>query len=248
MELRRFLMFIVLGSFFMVGIVRAAEPRSISVSGEAEVKVAPDEVVLSLGVETRHKEIQAVRQAHELRVKKTIAALREAGIAGKDIKTDYLNLEPETESGERGRRVLVGYVQRTTLVALIRDITLFEKTLTGVLHAGVEHVHGVDFRTTELRKHRDQARAMAIKAAKEKAIALAGELGQKIGKPRSINEGGGGHWSSYNRWWGQSGGGWMTQNSIQSAPSSRGSSDSDTGLAPGMIGVQASVTVVFDLE
>jgi uncharacterized protein YggE len=247
MELRRFIVIAAIMSLSVPGLAHAADPRTISVSGDAQVKVAPDEVVLTLGVETRHKEIQELRRAHEHRTKLVISALRKAGIAAKDINTDYLNLEPETQRNSDGHRVLIEYVQRTTLVALVRDISRFEKALVGALQAGVEYVHGVDFRTTQLRKHRDQARAMAIKAAKDKAIALAGELGQKIGKPRSIHEGGGGYWSSYNRWWGNGGGGYMSQNSMQ-AQGARGPSDTDTGLAPGMISVQASVTVVFDLD
>jgi hypothetical protein len=59
--------------------------------------------------------------------------------------------------------------------------------LTGLLSHGANKLGNVDFRTTELRKFRDQARAMAIKAAKEKATALCRELDVKCGKPLSIN-------------------------------------------------------------
>ena len=44
-------------------------------------------------------------------------------------------------------------------------------------------------RTSKLRQYRDQARIQAVKAAKEKALALAGELGAKVGKAHSMTEG-----------------------------------------------------------
>lgn len=219
-------------------------PRTITVSGEAEMKVAPDEVILTLGVETRHKELTEVRRLNDQRMKEVLAAALAAGVAGKDIRTDYLNLAPEYDH-QNHRRTFVEYIQRTTIVVTLRDVSKFEALLTSVLQAGVEYIHGIDFRTSELRKHRDEARALAMKAAKEKAIALAGALGQKVGKPRSIQEGSGGWWSSYGGWWGRGYQG-MSQNISQSAGGS--SSSQDGPLAPGTLSVRGNVTITFDLE
>ena len=41
------------------------------------------------------------------------------------------------------------------------------------LDAGANYIHNIDFRTSELRKHADQARALALEAAFEKAKDLA---------------------------------------------------------------------------
>ena len=219
-------------------------PRTITVSGDAEMKVAPDEVILTLGVETRHKELAEVKRLNDLRMKEVLAAALTSGVAAKDIRTDYLNLQPDYEiTGHR--RNFVEYIQRTTIVVTLRDVSKFETLLTSVLQAGVEYIHGVDFRTSELRKYRDEARALAMKAAKEKAIALAGALGQKVGKPRSIQEGSGGWWSSYGGWWGR---GYqnMSQNVSQSAGGSNSSGEGP--LAPGTLSVRGNVTITFDLE
>ena len=45
----------------------------------------------------------------------------------------------------------------------------FEELLSRVLLAGANHIYDIDFSTSELRKHRDAARALAMKAAQEKA-------------------------------------------------------------------------------
>jgi hypothetical protein len=242
-----------LASAFLLGSLAASPPllaledpipRTITVSGDAEMKVAPDEVVLTLGVETRHKELGEVKRQNDARMKEVLAAALAAGIAGKDIRTDYLNLAPEYDY-QNHRRIFVEYIQRTTIVVTLRDVSKFETLLTAVLQVGVEYIHGIDFRTSELRKYRDEARALAMKAAKEKAIALAGVLGQKVGKPRSIQEGSGGWWSSYGGWWGR---GYqnMSQNVSQSAGNS--SSSQDGPLAPGTLSVRGNVTITFELE
>jgi uncharacterized protein YggE len=72
----------------------------------------------------------------------------------------------------------------------IRDTSIFEDILSDILEAGANYVRDVIFRTTELKKYREQARSHAITAAREKAVKLAKELGQKVGKPYIIQEDG----------------------------------------------------------
>jgi uncharacterized protein YggE len=218
--------------------------RTITVTGESEVKVNPDEVVVTVGIETRNKDLSEVRKLNDQKAKKLVANTISVGVASKDIKTDYLNLQPEYHESSL-QRTFLAYVQKTTIVISLRDVSKFEALVTSTLQAGAEYIHGIEFRTSELRKHRDEARALAIKAAKEKATALANELGQKIGAPRSIQEGQAGYWSSYGGWWGH---GYqnMSQNFVQIAGSNTRSQDN--ALAPGQLSVRASVTVTFDLE
>jgi uncharacterized protein YggE len=61
--------------------------------------------------------------------------------------------------------------------------------LSDLIDAGVSIVNDIDFGTTQLRKFKDEARSLAIKAAQEKAIALTKEINQSIGKAYSIIEG-----------------------------------------------------------
>ena len=69
---------------------------------------------------------------------------------------------------------------------------------------GVNYIHGIDFQTTEFKKYREQARELALKAAKEKADKMAAVLGQSVGAPIQINESYSGspwwYWSSWSGW------------------------------------------------
>ena len=157
------------------------------------------------------------------------------------MQTDFLDLQPRYN--DSARREFLGYFARRSLVITIRDVSKFEPLLSSVLTAGANYVHGIDFRTTELRKHRDAARAMALTAAREKADAMAATLNISLGAPVTIHEGHSGWWSPYSSWWGTRGG-MMAQNAVQ-IPDGRGGSDDV--LVPGLISVSANVSVTFDL-
>ncbi len=225
--------------------LRAAEPltspRLVNVTGDAEVKIAPDEVVLILGVQTSDKNMQVAKSQNDERVKRVIAMTRDLGIDPRHVQTDQIRIDPRYE-GSYAQSNFIGYFIYKTIVVTLKDVDKFESVYAAALGAGVTHVQGIAFRTTELRKYRDQARALAIKAAQEKAGALAGELGQKIGPPQSINE----EYSGWSSWYSTRWGGSMTQNVVQNAGG--GTPNEEGTFAPGQISVTARVRVTFALQ
>ncbi len=222
-----------------------ASPRPISTTGDAEVKVAPDQVILILGVETWDKNIRVAKTQNDVRVKKIIAlAQQDFAIDGKYVQTEQMSVDPRYRSGTYAPDDFIGYFVTKTIVITLQDVSKFEDLYTAVLEAGANHVYGVQFRTTELRKYRDQARALAIKAAQEKASALAGELGQKIGEPQTIEENYSGWRSWYDYRWGGSMS--MAQNVVQNVGGSEPLADGT--VAPGQISVTARVSVTFNLQ
>jgi uncharacterized protein len=218
--------------------------RTISVSGSAEIKVVPDEVILSVGVETDSKDIAVARSENDARIKAISEAVQAQGVPANLVKADFLDLQPRYRNYPT-REDFLGYFARRSVVITIRDVAKFESTLSAVLAAGANYVHGIDFRTTELRKHRDAARRMALAAAREKADAMAAALNATIGDPISIQEGYSGWWSPYSSWWGQRYGGQLVQNVVQEGGGRAGGADD--ALVPGQISVTASVNVSFEL-
>jgi len=225
--------------------IEKPEPRLITVTGDAEVRVAPDEVILTFGVETWDKNLAIAKKQNDKRVKKILELAKKYKIEPKHVQTDHISIDPSYER-YYGYGNVRGYTVRKTVVFTLKDTSKFEGLLSDAIKAGANYVHGVRFRTTELRKYRDQARSLAIKAAQEKAIDLAKELGQKIGKPHTIHEEHSGWWHWYNRWWGSRWGGVMMQNVIQNVPG--GSSETEGTIALGQINVNARVTVSFELK
>jgi uncharacterized protein YggE len=232
--------------------VRAQVPvqptRSISVSGQAEVRVTPSIVNLVFGVETLDKVLTTAKAENDKRVQAVVRAMQTLGVAPKDIQTDYIHVEPMYDHPSSGPTVLRHYTVRKSIAVTLNDVAKFERLLSGALQSGASHILNVQFLTSDLRKHRDEARARAIQAAREKAVALAGEMNARLGKVISIHEhGSGGPWHSYGNAWGgmRAGGSGMNQVSVQAG----GSNELlDEAIALGRIGVNASVSVSFELE
>ena len=239
---------ILIGAVLLIGALSALcqtpPSRTISVSGDAEVRVVPDEVILNVGVENGDKVLKVAKVANDAAIHRALEVATRHGVASKDVQTDFLSIEPVYHR-EQVVSNLIGYVVRKSVTIRLRDISKFEALFADLLDAGVNTVHGVEFRTSELRKHRDQARLLAIKAAREKAQALAEAAGKKLGETLTINEGGGGWYSPYGSWWGR-GYGFAAQNVVQNSGGSGGTTEGN--LAPGQITVTANVSLTIALE
>jgi uncharacterized protein YggE len=106
--------------------------------------------------------------------------------------------------------------------------------MTKLLEAGINRVNGINFGVSETRKYRDEARSKAIRAAKEKAVAMAADLGQTVGKPWDISEESG--WNAY-------------QYAVNSFSTDKATRELDEStIAPGELTIRASVKVSFQLE
>ncbi|MDC3962194.1 SIMPL domain-containing protein [Polyangium jinanense] len=208
--------------------------RTISVSGDAEVNVAPDEAFARLGVDTRDAQLLVAKRQNDERVARVLSLVGSLGIDAKDVRTDYISLTPLYEDGYE-RTNVVGYAAHTTITVTLRDMRKIERLLIGALEAGANRVDGVDFVTTELKKHRDEARALAVKAAQDKARALAAKLGQRIGQPLVVAEA-------------AVPPAWAGQQLAQVAVTEPGEPDLGVGsIVPGHVTVRAKILVTFQL-
>lgn len=173
----------------------AIEPPLITVTGQAEVRVPPDQVVFTLGVESVDKDILAAEKKTDDAVRDVLAIARRNNINADDVQTSHISVQPkyntddlDYEARRNVKREFVGYQVSKTVVIILRDIPRFDSLLSDVLKAGVTRLSNVEFRDSQIRKHKDQARAMAMKAAQEKANLLARAIGQSIGPAYSITE------------------------------------------------------------
>ncbi len=239
---------ITLASLVAVNAAHGQPSRSISVTGQAEVRVTPSRVNAIFGVETRDKALEVAKAENDRRVQAVVQSTKALGVSATDIQTDYIQVEPRYDDQNTGT-VLRHYIVRKTVSVTLGDVSKFERCLSGALQAGATHVIGVQFLSRELRKYRDEARARAIQAAREKAVALTRELNARVGKVITIQEyGGGAPWHSYNNAWTgvRFGGPGVNQVSVDGGG---GAGDLvGDAIALGQIGITASVNVSFELE
>jgi hypothetical protein len=219
----------------------------ITVTGEAVVNVEPDKIVATFGIETSDMNVLTAKEKNNGVLKAAFAEIEALGIPQKDIQTDQLSIEPRYDS-DYSKRSFIGHFVRNTFVVTLSDTAKVEELVTKMLESGVNYIHGIDFQTTKFKEYREQARTLALTAAREKADKMAAVLGQTVGSPIQINENyRGSNWGYYSSWspWGYGRGQGMAQNVIQDIPAeSEGTAET---IALGKIAIRASVSVTFEL-
>jgi uncharacterized protein len=221
--------------------------RSVQVSGTAVVNVAPDRVLIQLGVETNGTTPDAVRSENATAIQRVINAIKAVGVETKDIATDYYIVEPVYEN--YSTLFIKGYKIDNTISVTVRNVNSVSQVIVDALKAGANEVQDIQFFTSELRKYRDQARDLAVKAASEKALALAKTANAQTGCVLSITETSMSHY--YGSWrGGRDNSALWSQNAMQNV-ASQGSALQPVGDDPislGQIAVQAQVNVSYSLK
>jgi uncharacterized protein YggE len=216
--------------------------RSVQVTGNATVNVAPDRALVRLGVQSRAATIDTVESANTAAIQKVIRALTALGIEPKDISTDIYVVEPVYEDYDS--LIVKGYRISNQVAVTVRRVEGTSALVSAALKAGANTVDNVEFYTSELRKYRDQARDMAVTAASEKAQALARAAGAETGCVISITEN---SWANYSGWWGGRSQSAWSQNVVQNIASPEASTSGDEPISLGMIAVRAEVSASYSL-
>jgi len=122
-----------------------------------------------------------------------------------------------------------------------------DDVLIAALKTGANEVQDVQFYTSELRSYRDQARALAMQAAQEKAQALAGAAGAQADCVLHISEN---SWVSYYGGWrgGRQAAIWA-QNVMQNSGGEAGTVElGESPISLGQIAVRAEVSASYSLR
>jgi len=229
---------------------RQEDRRTVTVTGSAAVYVVPDQVILGVGVETIATSVEEARRMNEVEGLRLLDALKKAGVPPRSIRTDMLVVDRKGALGY-SETSTPGFVIRRGYTITLSDLRKYEQVVTVALVNGANRIMGAEFRDTRLREHRDEARRLAVKAAREKATLLANELGANVGTVRSINEYADRNWSNEmlsgpQQWWSWNSHAMQQQAMNISIP--RGDEvDSGGSLPPGRIPVRAQVNVTFYL-
>jgi uncharacterized protein YggE len=207
--------------------------KTVRVTGTAEIKVVPDRAVIELGVEKQSASASMAKQSADAAARKILASLHANGVDEKDIQTTFLYLQPQFNY-RRGMRISY-FVAAQTLTVTIRDLSRLDALLESLIRAGGNRIDSIQYETSDLRKYHDDARERAVKAAREKAQALAAAIGQEIGKAQTIEELAEPAGQSY---------GFMSNTSFEVSKTRAQSS----ATAPGEKSISASVVVAFELN
>ena len=163
----------------------------LSVSASGEANRVPDVATLSAGVVTQAAAANEALRANAAQMNRLMEAVRQAGIAERDIRTSDLGVSPQYRRADGEAREISGYEARNTVNLTLRDIGNLGSVIDALVAAGANQVHGPNFQSGEPEEAYDEARRAALEAARARAGLYADALGLRVRRIVSISEGGG---------------------------------------------------------
>ena len=164
--------------------------RYITVTGVGTVSVVPDAVRFNTTVSALASTNAAALSSASKSAADVRAALKEKGIAVKDIRSANISVYPEYNWTQEAGTKITGYRATQSFDVLIRKASTAGTIIEVVVSAGGDNVQlgGVIPVTINPSLATEEARAAAVANAKSKASSYAKLLGTSIGKVLSLEE------------------------------------------------------------
>jgi uncharacterized protein YggE len=163
----------------------------LDINATGEVTRVPDLAVINAGVVTRSATAGGAIQQAATRMARVREALRQAGIADRDIQTSNITLEPQYTYANNQPPKLDGYSATNQLSIRFRDIENTGKILDALVAQGANQINGPNLTIDKPEAALDEARAKAVAAARARADLYTRSLGMRVVRVVSVSESGG---------------------------------------------------------
>jgi uncharacterized protein YggE len=160
---------------------------SVHVTGTASASVAPDKVDFTLTVSSEADNIDQAMQANEAKMTALQNAVRAAGIAPADLQLSSVEASPHQEYERDNRPKPVRYVVSKVLLLCLRNLSRLDKLLIDLSKAKAL-VTRIEFASDKLSEMEAGLQVKAVANARQRAEAIAAQLGAKVGRPLRIRD------------------------------------------------------------
>jgi hypothetical protein len=207
---------------------------NVTVYGTATTEVTPDLMNWQLTVTNKGQDLASVADDHGGIVAGVLKLLKDNGIDEQKVQTARMEFGENWEY-RNNSRVKEGYYASTSVSFEVSNFDLYRSLWTGLAQIKNVSIDFVGYDHSKRIDYQNETRIKALKAAKEKAKALAETLGSDIGEPLLIEEDAGSQ-SMYPVP--------TYSNSLSSVESTDGGSE---GIAKGKIPIKIRVKASFRL-
>ncbi|HAQ34743.1 MAG: hypothetical protein CMF74_02850 [Maricaulis sp.] len=166
----------------------------LTLTATGNVRVAPDMATVSAGVVTEAATAAEALSANSRAMNGVFSALRQAGVAERDIQTSNLQISPvwsggySSERGETERRI-TGYQATNTVTARVSDLDNLGRTVDALVSSGANQLQGVNFGLEDRDDAMNEARRRAVAELGALRTLYAGALGVELGRLVEFSEG-----------------------------------------------------------
>ena len=218
--------------------------RGVTATGTCVVRTKPELVEVTIGVRRTEATAGAATGYVKPRIRKVIGVLTGAGIAPKDIQTQYFQLVPQWDSWHHA----VNWSADEELRVRIRKTDDVASIIDQAVKAGANQVGNLQFTVEDVNALRAKGRAKAAKVARTKAAQLASALGGKLGRLTSVNEYYPGEYGDYYGYGGY--GGYSARSNVQAVvnePSAADTAREEITIQPGEMTLTVVVSATYEL-
>lgn len=217
----------------------AAGNTLLTLTAQGSTARTPDIAGYSAGVTTQGISASEALTANSLQMNRVVAALKQAGIADRDIQTSNLSLNPvyapprqlPDGSYENAPQKIVGYQASNTVSVRQRKLEATGKVIDALVRAGANQVNGPSFMLSDPDSAQDEARVAAMKSARLRAALYARAAGLRVSRIVSISESGG----------------WAPVPAMYARKEAMDVAAAPPPVAAGELEMQVNVTVQFEL-
>lgn len=173
----------------------AAQAPSIHVSGEGRATMAPDMAVISLSVTRMAETAEAALAANNEAMRAVLDALKQDGIAERDMQTSDFSIFPRYSQPDQSRPqsgnempTITGYQVSNGLTVRVRDLSKLGALLDRSVKLGINQGGQISFTNADPKGAMEEARKNAVADAMAKAKTLAEAAGRTLGSVTTISE------------------------------------------------------------
>jgi uncharacterized protein YggE len=166
--------------------------NGISVQGQGIAYGAPDVADVDIGVQTQARDVSTAREDAARTMDAVNKAIKANGVADADIRTTQFSVDPRYSSGPPplNTQTITGYQVTNVVTVRVRKLDTVGKIVDDATAAGGNNtvIRRMVFSILDQTKLQTEARALAVKDAKDRGDKLAELNGVKLGKPLQVNE------------------------------------------------------------
>ncbi len=166
--------------------------RIISVMGEAESQIVPDQAIVSMAIEIKDKNLNIAQKKNDEIASQLIKfATGKLGIDSKLVQTSSINIMPvynesNCQNNNCPTPTLNHFLTSKGISIVLKDTKVLQDLIEKSLAIGVTRIENVEFTSSDLKNIEQQVQVVAAKNAKQKAAEIAKALGVEIGKPQRV--------------------------------------------------------------
>lgn len=215
--------------------VETVDSQVITVSSRETVSVVPDKAKLIYAVTTQNADAARCQSENSERVNQLAETLKSLGVEEKSIQTSGFDLSPRYDWDRNGE--IVGYEAVTQVTVSDVDLEQAGEVITKSVESGVNQIQSVSFLSSQYDEKYQEALALAVEGAQDKAQALADASGCTLGQAVRITE----HTAdeSYR---------YTTMNASRGAMKEESAAMDMAAVMPGEIQVEASISVEYAIQ